>query len=63
MAEKICGNYIFRPSRVASSIVSGGIKLKFKLIQAFIHALATYKNEECQIKNEGARVEATFLTL
>ena len=41
---------IFRPSKAANSIVSGGIRSKFKPIQAFIHALVTYKNEEDQIQ-------------
>ena len=35
---------------------SGGILLKFELIQAFIVVLVTCKNEEDPIKNEGARV-------
>ena len=33
---------------------------KFKLIQAFLHVLITFKNEDEPIKNEGARV-ATML--
>ena len=37
--------------------------LKFKLIQAFMHVLYTCKNEEDQIKNEGARVFTRFLPL
>ena len=52
--------YIFRPSRAASSIVSAGIRSQFKLIQAFMHFLVTYKNEG-QIKNEGALVATIFL--
>ena len=50
MAEKTWGNYIFPASRVANSIVSVGIRSKFKQIQAFMHVLVTYKNEEVQIK-------------
>ena len=61
--KKTWENYIFRPSRVANSIVSSGIRLKFKLIQAFMHTLVTYKNEENQIKNEGAGMATTFLPL
>ena len=53
MDEKTWRNYIFRPSRAGNSIVSGGIRSKFKLIQAFTHVLVTYKNEEVQIKNVG----------
>ena len=36
---------------------------KFELIQAFMHALLTCKNEVDQIKNEGARVFTRFLPL
>ena len=32
-----------------------------KLIQAFMHVLVTCKNEDDQIKNEGARVFTKFL--
>ena len=37
--------------------------LKFELIQAFMHFLVTCKNEEDQIKNEGARLFTRFLPL
>ena len=50
----------FRRSRAATSKVSGGILPKFELIQAFIVVLITCKNEEDQIKNEGARVLIRF---
>ena len=40
----------------ANSAVSGGIRLKFKLIQAFIFILVTCKNDKHSIKNEGTRV-------
>ena len=40
----------------ANSAVSGGIQLKFKLIQAFMVILVTCKNKEDPIKNEGTRV-------
>ena len=36
---------------------------KFELIQAFMHVLDTCKNEEDQIKNEGARLFTRFLPL
>ena len=36
---------------------------KFELIQAFMHVLVTCKNEEDQIKNEGARLFTRFLPL
>ena len=41
---------IFRRSRAANSIVSGGIWPKFKLIQAFMHVLITCKYEKDPIK-------------
>ena len=41
--------------------VSGGILPKFELIRAFIVVLVTCKNEEDQIKNEGARVLTSLL--
>ena len=44
-------------------VVSGLIWFKFKLIQAFMHALVSCKNEEVPIKNEGVRVVTTFLPL
>ena len=40
----------FRHSRAANSAVSGGIRLKFKLIQSFMVILVTCKNEEDPIK-------------
>ena len=43
--------------------VGGGIWTKFELIQAFMHVLVTCKNEDDQIKNEGARVFTRFLSL
>ena len=46
-----------------NSEVSGGIPLKFELIQAFIVVLVTCKNEEDPIKNEGARVLTRFSPL
>ena len=36
---------------------------KFELIQAFMHVLVTCKNEEDQIKNEGARLFTRFIPL
>ena len=36
---------------------------KLELIQAFMHVLVTCKNEEDQIKNEGARLFTRFLPL
>ena len=53
----------FKCSRVGNSVVNGGIWLKFELIQAFIHALFTCQIVEDPIKNKGARVATTFLTL
>ena len=53
----------FRHSRAGYSAVLGRIKLKFELIQAFMIVLATCKNDEDPIKNEGDRVLTTFLPL
>ena len=44
----------------ANSLVSDGIWPKFKLIHTFIYVLVTYKDEENQMKNEGARVVTTL---
>ena len=46
----------FRRARADNSGVGGGIWSKFELIQAVMHVLVTCKNEDDQIKNEGARV-------
>ena len=43
-------------SRAVNSAVQGRIWLKFKLIQDVMVILVTFKNEEDQIKIEGARV-------
>ena len=53
----------FRRARADNSGVGGGIWPKFKLIQAFMHVLATCKNEDGRFKNEGARVFTRFLPL
>ena len=47
---------VFRFSRAAKYVVSDGIWPKFKLIQTFMYVPVTYKDEENQMKNEGARV-------
>ena len=44
--------FFFRRSREANSEFSGGILPKFELIQAFIVAVVTCKNEDDPIKNE-----------
>ena len=36
---------------------------KFEIIQAFMHVLVICKNEEDQIKNEGARLFTRFLQI
>ena len=53
----------FRHTRADNSGVGVGIWPKFELIQAFMHVLFTCKNEDDQIKNEGARVFTRFLPL
>ena len=52
--------FFFRCSRAANSNVSGGILLKFELIQAFMVVRVTCKIEEDPIKNEGSRVLTRF---
>ena len=54
------GESVFRYSRAANSIVSDEILSKFKLIHTFMYVLVTYKDEENQMKNEGARVVTTL---
>ena len=44
-----------------NSTVWGWFYFKFKLIQAFMIVLVTFKNEEDPIKIEGARVVTTIL--
>ena len=44
----------------ANSIVSDMILPKFKLVHTFMYALVTYKDEENQMNNEGARVVTTL---
>ena len=53
----------FKRSRAANSVVGDGIWQKFKLIQGFIVAIVTCKNEQDSIKNESTRVLTTFLPL
>ena len=36
---------------------------KFELIQAFMHVLVTFKNEEDQIKNEGSQDFSHFMSM
>ena len=50
----------FKCSRAASSVVVDGIWQRFKLIQAFMVVLVTYKNDEDPLKNESTRVLTTF---
>ena len=45
--------------KAANSVVSDGIWRKFKL-HTFMYVLVTYKDEENQMKNEGARVVTTL---
>ena len=54
---------IFRRERADNSGVGGGIWPNIELIQAFMHALTTCKNEDDRIKNEGARVFTRLLPL
>ena len=51
---------IFRCPRAANSTDHGLIMPNFKPIQDFLAVLVTCKNEDNQIKNEGARVLTTL---
>ena len=48
---------------VAYSTVSGRLRPKFELIQAFMVVLVTFENEEDSVKDEGAGVLTIFLLL
>ena len=50
----------FSCSRAANSVVSDRIWTKFKLFHAFMYVLVTFKNEDDQMKNEGARLVTTL---
>ena len=54
---------IFQTRKGRNSGVGGGIWPKFEIIQAFMHGLIICKNEDDQIKNEGARVFTRFFPL
>ena len=54
---------IFRHSRADNFVVSRWIWQKFKVIQAFIVLLVTCNNENDPLKDEGTRVDTTFLPL
>ena len=56
---KVYGDFS-RCSRAANSAVHGPIWSNFELVQDFMVVLITCKNEEDQIKNEGARVDTTL---
>ena len=62
MFTKLYINF-FRRARADNSGAGDGILPKFELIQAVMHVLVTCKNEDDQIKNEGARVFTRFLPL
>ena len=50
-------NVLFSDAQV---IVIDGIWPKFKQVHTFMYVLVTYKDEENQMKNEGARVATTL---
>ena len=58
--ETLMNVFVFKCSRAANSIVIEGIWPKFKLLHTFMYVLVTYKNQENQMKNEGARVVTTL---
>ena len=53
----------YRCQRANNSGVGGGIWPKLELIQAFMHVIVTYKNEDDSYKNEEARVITIFFPL
>ena len=54
---------IFWNSRAASSLVSGPISPKFKLVRDFMHVLVTSKYKKDRIKNNQEKVETSFSPL
>ena len=62
-SEILCLSSLPARMKKTRSTVSGGIRPKFELNQAFMIVLITCKNDENPIKNEGARVFTTFLPL
>ena len=60
MQRKPGESVVFRCSRAANSVVSDEIWPKFKPFHTFMYVLVTYKDEENQMKNEGARVVTTL---
>ena len=63
MKRKPDESIVFRCLRPAYSVVGDGIWLKFKLVYTFMYVLVTYKDEENQMKNEGAKVVTTLYSL
>ena len=55
--------FFFIRSRAANSAVLGPIRPNYKLVRDVMDVLVTCKYEEDPIKNEGARVLATFSAL
>ena len=53
-------SFFFRRSRAPNSAVSGGVPLKFELIQALMVVLVTCKNEEDPIKMKALECEQDF---
>ena len=60
MQRKPGESVVFRCSKAANSVVSDGIWPKFNLVHTFMYVLVTYKDEENQMKNEGAGAVTTL---
>ena len=58
--KKMWTHLCFRRSRTAYEVVSGWIWPILNFNALYMYALVKYKNEEDQIKNEGATVVTTF---
>ena len=62
-SEKKRKHQFFRHLRAASSVVCGRIWPNFKLIQALMYVIITYKCEKDPIKNNGEKVATPFFKL
>ena len=57
MIIRVC--YCFRPSKVCYSLYCNKLSVH-NIIHTFMYVLVTYRDEENQMKNEGARVVTTL---
>ena len=62
-SEKKWKHKFFTRLRAAISVVRGRIRLNFKLIQALMYVIITYKYEKAPIKNNREKVATPFSKL